>query len=420
VVPERLTHRRVLGAALVGVVLAAGCSGSGGGGTGTAEPAAAAADPPADAVTSTTEAAVTAEEVTGEGFYDAPDPVPAGEHGDLVRYQAIDHDVPGVEAYRIMYLSESLAGQPIVVTGTALVPAAPPPAGGWPVIGHSHGTTGLADDCAPSRRYPDQVGELTLLAGVADRFVVAATDYEGLGTPGLHPYLVGESEGRSTVDAVRAAAQLPGVATSASTFFAGYSQGGHGALWANQVAGTWAPELDVLGTFAGAPPGEIGAIASVAGRGGLAGGFFMLIAAGHAAAHPEVDLADILTPEGVAALEVADRACVAEAIAALSGGGYVATDPTSVDGWAEVLEASSPGDVRADGPVLIVHSLADEVVPETLSAAILRRQCAVGQVVERRTVPTGSHGGAAPGAYGQAFEWFDARLAGAEPVDDCA
>ena len=39
-------------------------------------------------------------------------------------------------------------------------------------------------------------------------YVVAATDYEGLGTPGVHPYLVGESEGRSVLDAARAARAL--------------------------------------------------------------------------------------------------------------------------------------------------------------------------------------------------------------------
>jgi fermentation-respiration switch protein FrsA (DUF1100 family) len=369
---------------------------------------------------STTIAGVEAEEVAaGDDLYAAPDPIPAGDHGDLVRYQPIDHDVDGVDAYRIMYLSESLQGDPIVVTGTALVPQGAAPDGGWPVIAHSHGTTGLADTCAPSRNYPERAGELTLLAAAADRYVIAATDYEGLGTPGLHPYLVGESEGRSTMDAVRAVAQLPGVETSATTFIAGYSQGGHGALWANQVAGEWTPELEVLGTFAGAPPGELAVIGSVAAGGGIAGGFFMLMAAGIAEAFPEAHLDDILTPEGVDALAVADRECVREALTVLAGGGYVDVDPTTVEPWGELLEASSPGDVLGAGPVLIVHSEVDEVVPIGLSAAILDRQCAIGQVVERRTVPEGTHGGAAPGAYRQGVEWFDELLAGAEPASSC-
>jgi hypothetical protein len=377
------------------------------------------AEPIADADPTTTTTVAGPEELTDGDFYAVPDPLPDGEHGDLLRFQEIDDDVDGSTAYRLLYLSESVQGDPIAVTGTALVPEGAAPDGGWPVIAHSHGTTGLADECAPSRNYPDRVGELTLLATVADRFVIAATDYEGLGTPGLHPYLVGESEGRGTLDAALAAAQLPGVEASPTTFIAGYSQGGHGALWANQLAASWTPELDVRGAFAGAPPGELPVIAAVAGQGGVAGGFFMLIAAGHAAAYPDAHLEDILTPEGVEAVAIADEACVGEALGALSGGGYVLPDPTSVDPWGEVLAASNPGDVRAPSPVLIVHSQADEVVPIGLSAAILNRQCAVRQVVERRVLPSGTHGGAAPGAYQQAFEWFDGLLDGQEPVSSC-
>jgi hypothetical protein len=36
-----------------------------------------------------------------------------------------------------------------------------------------------------------------------------ATDYPGLGTPGVHAYLMGESEGRAVLDSVRAARNLP-------------------------------------------------------------------------------------------------------------------------------------------------------------------------------------------------------------------
>src|SRR5690625_7641015 len=35
-------------------------------------------------------------------------------------------------------------------------------------------------------------------------WAIVASDYTGLGTPGSHPYLIGEGEGRSVIDAVRA------------------------------------------------------------------------------------------------------------------------------------------------------------------------------------------------------------------------
>ena len=165
--------RARLGVVVVaGVVLAA---------TGCSDPASepeAGADPQAAVdTTAVPEPVIEPVEVPdGEDFYAPPDPIPAGEHGDLLRYQAIEEDLDDVATYRIMYLSESLQGEPIVVTGTALLPQGDAPEGGWPVIAHSHGTTGLADVCAPSRTYPERVAELTMLASVADRYVIAATD----------------------------------------------------------------------------------------------------------------------------------------------------------------------------------------------------------------------------------------------------
>jgi hypothetical protein len=73
----------------------------------------------------------TPEEFDGGDFYAAPDPVPDDEHGTLVRYQPVDGlDVGGATAWRIMHVSESLEGERIVVTGTALVPAGEAPTGG--------------------------------------------------------------------------------------------------------------------------------------------------------------------------------------------------------------------------------------------------------------------------------------------------
>ena len=96
------------------------------------------------------------EELDGGDFYAAPDPVPDDEHGTLVRYQPVDGlDVGAATVWRIMYVSESLEGQPIVVTGTALVPPGEAPEGGRPVLTIAHGTSGVADECAPSKQPAD-------------------------------------------------------------------------------------------------------------------------------------------------------------------------------------------------------------------------------------------------------------------------
>jgi hypothetical protein len=55
--------------------------------------------------------------------------------------------------------------------------------------------------------------------------------YQGLGTPGKHPYLIGEAEGRSVLDIVSAARQLdPKIGLR--FLISGHSQGGQSALFA--------------------------------------------------------------------------------------------------------------------------------------------------------------------------------------------
>ncbi|MGH2417137.1 MAG: alpha/beta fold hydrolase [Candidatus Limnocylindria bacterium] len=90
-----------------------------------------------------------------------------------------------------------------------------------------------------------------------DGFIVVATDYEGLGTPGLHPYFVGESEGRAVLDAARAARGFICPDKDDTVALAGHSQGGHAALFAAELAPTYAEDLPVVGTVAVAPAGDL-------------------------------------------------------------------------------------------------------------------------------------------------------------------
>jgi pimeloyl-ACP methyl ester carboxylesterase len=76
-----------------------------------------------------------------------------------------------------------------------------------------------------------------------------ASDYPGIGTEGVHPYLVSEVEGRAALDAVRAAQNLArwrGVTVSDRAAVVGLSQGGHATLAAAAEHATgWASEVDV-------------------------------------------------------------------------------------------------------------------------------------------------------------------------------
>lgn len=358
-------------------------------------------------------------EVTDDAdLYAVPDPIPQGEHGDLLRYQRIESGVDGAAGYRVMYLSESVAGEPIVVTGMVFVPTAPAPDGGRPVLAVAHGTTGIADACAPSR-----VGgaERSIVPAAVERgWIVTITDYEGLGTPGRHPYLVGESEGRSVIDSVHAARWLPGAERGDATLIAGYSQGGHGALWAAQVADEWGPDLDVVGTFAGAPATELHLILGAAGE-PIVAGFAYLLIAGFAAAYPEADPSLVLTERGVELLDVVDDGCVGDVFRAVVGeDDLVRPGGPNAAPWPELAARNNPGQVATDGPVLIVHSAEDEVIIDVLSEVLFDRMCDTGQHAERRVLEDGgTHGEAAAPAFRQALAWFDQLIAGEDVADTC-
>ena len=194
-------------------------------------------------------------------FYVPPTPLGDGEPGDIIRSEEIRSPVSGMRLWTVLYRSVGLDGEPMAVSG---VIAAPEDAGAGPhrFISWAHGTTGLIDSTAPS-----QGGALTLdvdllFRYVDDGFVVVATDYDGLGTPGPHPYLVGESEGRSVLDAARAARSFIGPQETDAVVLAGHSQGGHAALFAAELAPTYAADLPVVGTVAIAPAGDMAGLVS--------------------------------------------------------------------------------------------------------------------------------------------------------------
>jgi len=197
----------------------------------------------------------------GLKFYTPTRPIPA-KNGTLIWSRPAGGTVPlenAASTRLILHSSKSVTGRKVAVSGSVSIPKGKAPKGGWPVISYGHGTTGIADQCAPSRNtadgpadgyisYTDAIMNSWLDAGYA----VARSDYEGLGTPGVHPFLVGKSSGRGILDIVRAAHQM-NPAISKRFVIAGHSQGGHAALFAADQASTWTPDLKLKGTVAYAP-----------------------------------------------------------------------------------------------------------------------------------------------------------------------
>jgi fermentation-respiration switch protein FrsA (DUF1100 family) len=341
----------------------------------------------------------------------------AEAHGVLLDATEVDA-VAGATTHLVHYRSESVAGDPIEVSGLVAVPDGVEP--GAPVLTWAHGTTGIADECAPSNDPADAIG---FLAPFLEKgWVVAATDYEGLGTEGRHPYINGTSEGRGVLDIVRAAAALPGGVEPGPVVVWGHSQGGHAALWAGQLAEAWTPELDVVGVVAGAPASELPLIAKALANGPFQG-YLALGAAGLNAAEPErADLSVVMTQEAIELLDVVDEGCaqaVHEVYSAMPYEEFAVADPGEVEPWRSILLENDPGHVTTDIPILVIHGEQDEQIPVAASQLLFDRLCGLGQVIERRTYPGVNHTGVIAPSWDAMVAWMDARVAGEPATSTC-
>jgi len=314
-----------------------------------------------------------------------------------------------VDARRIRYASVDVLGEGSEVTGLVAVPAGAAPAGGWPVVALAHATTGVADACAPSRdpRLAGVGDQLVALA--ADGYVAVATDYEGLGTDGPHPYLHGGSEARSIVDGVRAARALVPEA-GRRWAVSGHSQGGHAALFTAQEAGALAPELDLVGAVAAAPVSGIEGLVTRPGVGRAL--LAPLVASGVLAADPDADPADVVTREGEALLDALAERCAVDApdTAVLRAG----SPPV-----AAYLASNEPGQAPVTAPVLVLQGGRDELTTPSATRATVAALCAGGAVVALREYPLANHATVVDAGAAEVAAWLADRFAGRPAPSTC-
>lgn len=353
---------------------------------------------------------------TTEGFYVPPDPLPAGEPGQVIRVMEAGEREGRVDL-RIMYHSRDARDRDRVVTGLVSHPTGPVPDGGWPVVATAPGTTGVSARCAISRLTSEPPGW-----GVEG--VRVMTDYIGLGPEGQHPhaYLSRPSEGHSLIDAVRAARNLPETGAGDRWLSVGHSQGGHAALAAHELAADHAPELDLVGTLALAPAAMLDRVY---------GGIDPVVTAilttmtlyGGAHEHPEIDVEDYVTPELAAAADVLETGCLAEITDALVplalGGGLFTADPRETEPARSLLLANDVGLVSADAPLFLVSGTTDDRVVIDRVRDLFARLCDTGQVTELLVVDGAGHDDIVDETADRTAAWLQARLDGEEPVDTC-
>jgi pimeloyl-ACP methyl ester carboxylesterase len=361
-----------------------------------------------------------------DAFYDPPGDLPR-QPGALLRSEPLkDVKLPaGMRAWRILYATTVNDSTPATAVATVFAPA-DPPAGPRPVIAWEHATTGLLQKCMPSLLSAPTKGVPWCNRIVMAGWVVVATDYSFAEKGGPHPYLIGEGEARAALDSVRAARQITDLTLDKRMVAWGYSQGGHAALWTGIVGPRYAPDLEVLGVAAIAPPANIKKILAMNIEADKRFGPYL--ASAYSRFYPDITFEEALRPEALdAARQIADLCDFMppedqERIEALMGtfdGPALATNSNKA--LQARLEQNTP-DELITASVVIAQGLADNVVPSSATDEYVEQRCAAGQQLEYWTFAGHDHHTIVqPGTPLEEllFKWTTARFADDSQPSGC-
>jgi len=375
------------------------------------------------------------EEPPRPAFYEAPATLPSA-NGAVIRTEQMSFLLDPLNAtslvtnaQRVLYKTTNRAGRAIAVSGVVFVPkTAWVGFGSRPVIGFAVGTQGMGDRCAPSRQYSEgfEYEGVAIQALLTRGYAVAVTDYEGLGTAGIHTYMDRVSQGRAVLDVIRAAQRIPGTGLSATSpvGIEGYSQGGGAAASAVELASTYAPELKILGAAVGAVPADLNSVA-VGLDGGLYSAFAFFALRGLSASYG-VDLVPYLNAEGVETMTAVEQDCVFDLFghsfvksSTLSYNGKGMSDLMALPEFASIIADQRIGRIKPSMPTLVSHSTFDDVIPYSVGKAMAKSWCGKGANVRfsANLIPTHVGGYVPFGA--EAAVFFESRFAGLPQLSNC-
>lgn len=355
---------------------------------------------------------------TLEPFYTPPSPLPVGSPGEIISQEPLDVAIPGGgKGVRILYLSQQSDGTMVASSGMVFYPAGSPPAAKRKVVAWAHGTAGMGDECAPSRT-ENPISDMTWLSGMLSRgWVVTATDYAGLGTPGTEHYLVGRDEARDVINSVRAAQRIETAQAGSDYAVWGHSQGGHAALFTAMESPSYAPELNLVATAAAAPAAEMPTLISEQYQ-SVAGwviGPEVLVA--WPGVYPDISIDDVTTSSGLKSYEAMANDCLQKAgeeglIRKKLGQDFFKANPAEFPAWYSAATRETPSVLPPSQPLLIAQGLADQVVLPDTTMLYVQRSCDAGANLSAIWLGATSHQVTAKVAGPTVTMWLDDRFQG--------
>ncbi len=406
-----------------------------------------------------TDDAVVSRGVTIPEFYTPPATLPSAD-GALIRSEplplalslpGVDGPLPGT-ATRLMYKSTDAGGGPVAVTGAYIEPSAAwKGSGARPLVAVAPGTMGQGDQCAASLglEHPLVVNGQTLSVGyedlaiyrlLAEGVAVVVTDYAGLGaTDRLHTYVNRVDEAHAVLDAVRAARSLRGASITSASRVAlyGYSQGGGATAAAAELQPSYATDVTLAGTYAGAPPADLIEVTRAIDGSELAGALGWSVN-GFLQTDPALrPIADAhLNAAGRAALQDLSTMCVGDALLAYNKAHSTSwtTDGRSISDIIQsepalkaFLNKQRIGTSKPASPVRVATGTSDNLVPHAQARGLAAAWCAKGADVTYKPVVLPDVGSALINHVtplltdqGDALSWLTDRLDAKPAVSNCA
>jgi hypothetical protein len=384
----------------------------------------------------------------GKSVYDAPDPLPPGKHGDLIWATEIKTEIPSARAWKVLYRSTDIHDAAVPVSGLVIAPVGKPPANGRPVVSWAHGTTGIARNCAPSMVdnpakdasfyfFPDNPDQMNsgipgLTQMIAAGYVVAATDYNGLGAPGFHQYMIGPTAGRNVLDVAVAAQHIPQAGAGKRAVVMGWSQGGQAAVWAGQLADYVAGLTEVMGAAALAPVNaleqskiEAQIVASGKKLPGITTSETIMAQYAMDVTFPELQLSDELTPFGIDFIKEASKCQCSHHMGASLGymqawkGTATRAEPQNQAAWLKRIEQMALGNVPAQVPIAVYQGDDDPEIFPAATEAYVKKACASGTTISYSHYADTDHLRIPGRAQADFLNWIADRFAGKPAPSSC-
>lgn len=294
----------------------------------------------------------------------------------------------GAHGWRIRYETRDEFGRATPSTGMVFAPVNRPGSVPTPrdIVAWQHGTVGIVPSCSPSAARDRLTSIPQLDTMLAHGWVVVATDYPGLGTPGPHTYLGGRAAAYAVLDGLTAARGISETRAGNRYALWGHSQGAHASLWAGQQRAA-APGLMLTSVVAASPPTQLAQ--NIAGLGALQRGILTAFVLESWSRSYGAPLDTVVDRRTAGIIGRATTGCIGQT---KTGGDQLVRvavlsqrlgrlDLTRNGRWAALLERNTPGVAWSGIPLMIVSADQDPVVADSVTQAYVERVRAAGHTV---------------------------------------